>query len=478
MEKLLTFILLGLVFVSRAESRDYKSFKEQIPYSAINCRKHIAYLTDFGGKGDGVASNTAAFKAAVANLSKVASDGGALLVVPPGKWLTGSFGLASHFTLYIHQKAVILASQEESDYPLIDPLPSYGSGREAPGKRFSSLIVGTNLTDVVVTGGNGTIDGQGEIWWKKFKAKKLKHTRPYLIEILHSTNLQISDLTLTNSPSWHIHPTYCSNVILERLTILAPVDVPNTDGINPDSCTDTRIRDSYVVSGDDCIAVKSGWDHYGISYAKPTQRLSIRAFTCISPKSALIALGSEMSGGISDVRAEGLRALNSESGIRIKTGVGRGGYVKDIYIRDAEMDTMKYVFWMNGDYGGHPDPGFDPKALPEITNINYRDMVAKNVKIVGALSGIKGDAFTNICISNVTAALENKEKKKEKKGGFLFGEEKGKKLPWNCTDVGGVSSKVTPKAGPELVEKEVDCAFPTDTLAIDKVKLNQCFVNV
>ncbi|KAL1552791.1 putative polygalacturonase [Salvia divinorum] len=475
MEKLLAFVVLGLVFVSTAESRVYKSYQEKIPYSAINCRKHVAYLTDFGGKGDGVTLNTAAFKAAVDSLSEVASDGGALLVVPPGKWLTGTFSLASHFTLYVHQKAVILASQEESDYPLIEPLPSYGTGRDAPGTRFSSLIVGTNLTDVVVTGGNGTIDGQGEIWWKKFKAKQLNHTRPYLIEILHSTQVQISDLTLTNSPSWHVHPTYCTHVIIERLTILAPVTVPNTDGINPDSCTDTRIRDSYVVSGDDCIAVKSGWDQYGIRYAKPTERLSIRGFTCISPDSAVIALGSEMSGGIRDVRAEGVRALNSQSGIRIKTGAGRGGYVKDIYVRDVEMDTMKYVFWMNGDYGSHPDPGFDPKALPEITNINYRDMVGKNVTIVGSLSGIEGDAFTNICISNVTVELAAGKKEG---GGVLFGEEKAKKLPWSCVDVGGVSSKVTPKACPELVEQEVDCAFPSDTLAIDEVELNQCFVDV
>lgn len=46
----------------------------------------------------------------------------------------------------------ILIIQEESDYPLIDPLPSYGQGRDAAGKRFASLIFGTNLTDVVITG--------------------------------------------------------------------------------------------------------------------------------------------------------------------------------------------------------------------------------------------------------------------------------------------------------------------------------------
>ncbi|EPS60606.1 hypothetical protein M569_14197 [Genlisea aurea] len=82
------------------------------------------------------------------------------------------------------------------------------------------------------------------------------------------------------------------------------------------SCVNTKIRDS---SGDDCIAVKSGWDEYGIRYNKPTEHLSIRRFHCVSPYSAVIALGSEMSGGIRDVRAEDITAVDSESGIRIKS---------------------------------------------------------------------------------------------------------------------------------------------------------------
>ncbi|CDY10898.1 BnaC01g15130D [Brassica napus] len=51
-----------------------------------------------------------------------------------------------------------------------------------------------------------------------------------------------------------------------------------------------------------------------------------------------------MSGGIEDVRAEDIVAINSESGIRIKTAIGRGGYVKDVYVRGMTMQTMKYVF--------------------------------------------------------------------------------------------------------------------------------------
>lgn len=82
-----------------------------ININGVESRKYSASLTDFGGVGDGVTSNTKAFQAAIFNLSQYASDGGSLLFVPPGKWLTGSFNLTSHFTLHIHKDATLLASQ-------------------------------------------------------------------------------------------------------------------------------------------------------------------------------------------------------------------------------------------------------------------------------------------------------------------------------------------------------------------------------
>lgn len=97
---LLLLLLSSLLSVRGGES-----------YAAINCRKHTASLVDFGGVGDGKTSNTEAFRRAVANLSVHAADGGVQLVVPEGKWLTGSFNLTSHFTLYLEKDATILASQ-------------------------------------------------------------------------------------------------------------------------------------------------------------------------------------------------------------------------------------------------------------------------------------------------------------------------------------------------------------------------------
>ncbi|XP_043718094.1 probable polygalacturonase [Telopea speciosissima] len=461
-ETVAVIVLLGLVGFRGANCVPTSNGLERdsgFSYEAINCRKHSASLTDFGGVGDGKTSNTIVFRKAIEHLSQFKSDDGSQLIVPPGKWLTGSFNLTSNFTLFLHKDAIILASQDEEEYPLIPPLPSYGRGRDAAGPRYAALIYGTNLTDVVITGNNGTIDGQGAYWWDKFHKNETNYTRPYLIEIMYSNQVQISNLTLFNSPNWNVHPVYSSNVLVLRITILAPIDSPNTDGINPDSCTNVRIEDSYVVSGDDCIAVKSGWDQYGIAFGMPTKHVIIRRFTCISPDSAVIALGSEMSGGIEDVRVEDVIAINSEAAVRIKTAPGRGGYVKDIFARRFKMDTMKYVFWMTGAYGSHPDEGYDPNALPVIKDISYSDMVAQNVTMSANLAGIENDTFTGICISNVSIELSPKPKK----------------VQWNCTDIAGITSVVNPPPCSLLPDNgSSSCPFPTDKLPIDDIQFQTC----
>ncbi|KAJ3689643.1 hypothetical protein LUZ61_018807 [Rhynchospora tenuis] len=453
--KLVILCLLSLLcFLSTAEST------RKGASVAKPCRAHTVNIKDFGAVGDGKTSNTDAFKKAVAALSKHEKKGGGMLVVPAGKWLTGPFNLTSHFTLFLDKGAVILASNNMSDYPLIAPLKSYGRGRDEPGPRYSNFIFGSNLTDVVITGNNGTIDGQGQMWWDKYHADELKYTRGYLLELMYSDNILVSNVTFVNSPSWNLHPVYCKNVIFSGVTVLAPIDSPNTDGIDPDSSTEVRIEDCYIVSGDDCIAIKSGWDEYGIAVAMPSQNISVRRLTCISPTSAVIALGSEMSGGIQNIRIEDITAINSESGIRIKSGVGRGGFVKNIFLRNMNLYTIKWLFWMTSNYGQHPDDKFDPNALPEVTGINYSNVYAENATMVARLDGLKNDHYKGICISNVTAQMIPSD------------------LPqWNCTNVEGVSNHVTPKPCDLLRDQGPSgkpCAFPKATLAIDKVSITQC----
>lgn len=143
---------------------------------------------------------------------------------------------ASHcYAIYIELASSPHVFQNSDDWPITEPLPSYGQGRELPGPRHRSLIYGRNLTDIVITGwflipthcpctkhsycifiptsaragDNGTIDGQGSIWWDWFENKTLNYTRPHLVEFINSTGIVISNLTFTNSPFWAIHPIYC-----------------------------------------------------------------------------------------------------------------------------------------------------------------------------------------------------------------------------------------------------------------------------
>ncbi|ONK63130.1 uncharacterized protein A4U43_C07F11720 [Asparagus officinalis] len=349
-EVVLLLALIGEAPWAAASHRfDCKSTKSKL------YRPHSVSVTEFGAVGDGVTLNTKAFENAIFYLNSFADKGGAQLFVPAGRWLTGSFMLISHLTLSLDKDAVILGSTDPSHWPVIDPLPSYGRGRELPGGRHESLVHGYNLTDVVITGSNGTIDGQGSFWWDSFNNKTLDYTRPHLVEFMYSTGIVILNLTFANSPFGAIHPVYCSQVFIKNVTILAPPDSPNTDAIDPDSSNNVCIEDCYISTGNDLIVIKSGWDEYGISFARPSYNISICRITGETKSGTAIAFGSEMSGGISNVNAEDIHIFNSKHGIGIKTSKGRGGYVRDIYISNMTMKDVDIAIMIQGHYGEHPD---------------------------------------------------------------------------------------------------------------------------
>ncbi|KAL5701018.1 hypothetical protein ACHQM5_026400 [Ranunculus cassubicifolius] len=396
-------------------------------------RPHSVSIKEFGAVGDGKTLNTIAFQNAIFYLNSFADKGGAQLYVPPGKWLTGNFHLISHLTLFLEKGAVILGSQDPSHWEVIEPLPSYGRGVELPGKRYRSMITGTNLTDVVITGDNGTIDGQGSIWWEWFNSHSLNYSRPNLVELINSSDIVVSNLTFINSPSWNIHPVYCSRVQLMNITVRAPPDSPFTDGIVPDSSDDVCIENCTISVGHDAISLKSGWDEYGISYGRPTKNVQIKWVYLESSVGAGLAFGSEMSGGISNVHAQHLDIFNSLNGIELKTTKGRGGYIKDILISDVTMENITTAIIANGNFNSHPDDNFDPNAIPIVDHITLKDLVGKNIRKAGILTGIQESPFTSICLSNISLSLTPESSNS-----------------WTCSNILGFSQSVFPEPCADL----------------------------
>ncbi|KAL3619193.1 hypothetical protein CASFOL_036763 [Castilleja foliolosa] len=415
--------------------------EEQVTCSGIvpmRDRSDKISITDYGGVGDGVTLNTRAFREAIYRIEHLNRTGGTVLHIPPGEYLTGPFNLTSHMTLYLARGAVIKATTDVEQWPLVDPLPSYGRGRERPGGRYMSFIHGDGLQDVIITGENGTIDGQGNVWWDMWRQRTLEFTRPSLIELMNSRSIIISNVTFKNSPFWNIHPVYCSDLVVNYVTILAPADSPNTDGIDPDSSSNVCIEDSYISTGDDLVAVKSGWDEYGISYNRPSRDITIRRVTGSSPFAG-IAVGSETSGGVENILAEHIYLYNMGIGIHLKTNIGRGGVIRNITVSDVKIVTARKGIKISGDVGDHPDEKYNPNALPILKDVVIKDVTGENVQQPGLLKGVKNAPFTGIYFNNINLSGGG--------GG-------GRKLPWQCSDVSGQAVKVSPMPCSELTSSQ------------------------
>ncbi|VYS69784.1 unnamed protein product [Arabidopsis thaliana] len=398
-------------------------------------RPHSVKITDFGAVGDGKTLNTLAFQNAVFYLKSFADKGGAQLYVPPGRWLTGSFNLTSHLTLFLEKDAVILASQDPSHWQVTDALPSYGRGIDLPGKRYMSLINGDMLHDVVVTGDNGTIDGQGLVWWDRFNSHSLEYSRPHLVEFVSAENVIVSNLTFLNAPAYTIHSVYCRNLYIHRVTANTCPESPYTIGIVPDSSENVCIQESSINMGYDAISLKSGWDEYGLSYARPTANVQIRNVYLRAASGSSISFGSEMSGGISDVEVSDAHIHNSLSGIAFRTTNGRGGYIKEIDISNIHMVNVGTAFLANGSFGTHPDSGFDENAYPLVSHIRLHDIVGENISTAGYFFGTKESPFTSILLSNISLSIKNSASPADS---------------WQCSYVDGSSEFVVPEPCLEL----------------------------
>src|SRR5262249_41273109 len=138
--------------------------------------------------------------------------------------------------------AVLKATNKPDAFPLI-PSPWEGPDK----KMMRSILEGSNLHNVTITG-KGVIDGNGAAWWALVDAWKQAKPRPKdgpqrpkMLNIVSSDHIRIAGVTFKDSPSWNLHPLFCNDVTVDGVTVQAPENSHNTDGIDPESSTNVTI---------------------------------------------------------------------------------------------------------------------------------------------------------------------------------------------------------------------------------------------
>lgn len=347
-------------------------------------------VKDYGAVGNGELCTNFIQKA----IDAAAEMGGGHVVVPAGKYVSGPLFLRSNIVFEIGAGAVISFHNDITQTPVID-----GSWEGIERKVYASLFTGHDLENVTITG-RGKIDGQGATWWTAFwktdeirrkygiterepenpEGSPLKYPRPRMINLYRCENVEISGITITNSPSWTIHPVYCHNINIQGVSIKQPYESPNTDGINPESCNGVKISNCYIDCGDDCITLKSGYNEHGRKIGIPCENVVITNCFFAHGRSA-IGIGSEMSGGVRNVTVMNCVFKGTLRGLRVKTGRGRGGTVENLLASGIIMENLREGISIDMGYEGATDEKVPvTEATPHFRNIRYSNIVGKNIE--------------------------------------------------------------------------------------------------
>ncbi|MBO9467683.1 glycoside hydrolase family 28 protein [Tropicibacter sp. R15_0] len=353
----------------------------------------------------------------------MATPAGGTLVLPKGVFKTRPIFLKADMTFYLPEGTCLFADHDRSGWPILEPRDEtgrvVGTWEGLPEAAFAAPVTAIDCDNLVITG-KGTLDGGGDRgdWWDWPKETRDGARRPRGLFLAYGKNVQLSGFTIQNTPSWTVHPFHIDGLTCVGLKIINPADSPNTDGLNPESCTDIDLAGIHFTVGDDCIAVKAGKRGPGqVDHLAPTRRLTVRH--CFMERGhGGVVLGSEMSGEITDVAVHACEFLGTDRGLRIKTRRGRGGKVARVSFRDVVMRDVPTPFAINAFYfcdpDGHDDwvqdraPAAVDDTTPEVHDITLEQVTATGVAIAGvAVLGLPERPVHSITIKDFNISFDS-----------------------------------------------------------------------
>ena len=373
-------------------------------------------VRSFGARGNGVTKDTVAIQKAI---DQCAPKHGVVLL-QGGIFLSAPLELQSGVTLRIASGATLLGSRDVADYPI----------REDAKWRRVALLHGDHLHDVTIDGGvdqeepvggsvngpllppSGTIDGSGAVFWKLAREHRVAgdtlgsagFARPMLIDLTNSQHLSFRNLKVQNSPMYNFAFFFCDGILIRNVTIRNPQrDAPNTDGIDPFSSKNIEISNVDISTGDDDIALKSGLVERDDTIG-PVEHVYIH--NSIFRAGHGLSVGSELAGGISDVRVENITMQGTDAGVRIKSNRTRGNDIHDLHYKNITMQDVGQPVQITEYYPHIPES--DTAQKMDAHTPRFHDISLENISATGAkdavIVGLPESPIQRLTLTNVTIA--------------------------------------------------------------------------
>lgn len=357
-------------------------------------------VRDYGATGNGTTKDTEAIQKAI----DACKEKNCEVYLPAGTYLSGALNLHDDMTFYVDSGAQLKPSTDLADYPFTDARhdiediygrnPAYSSllnvgtmdhskgatthnikimGAGTIGDEANGLALRKAYDDFTHNGNGGDLPIPSDVY------QSGQHVGGgSLISLKNCGNVYMDGVHIRNGMMWTIVPVYSQDITAYNLDLVTSVH--NGDGFDPNSSSNVWVLGTTFSTGDDCSAIKSGKDAEGRSIARPSENLYYRGDVFHSGHGG-VTIGSEMSGGVRNVFVEdstivpvdlGSSAVNQ--GIRVKVSPKRGGYVKNIQVRDSVINKIGVIT----NYDRTPASQLDDTPLPDIENFHFSNITAPN----------------------------------------------------------------------------------------------------
>lgn len=369
----------------------------------------IYNVKDFGAVCDGKQDDGDAIQRAI---DACTQNGGGTVILGAGEYYSHSIRIKENVELYLQKGAHLKASADIDSYirpceTINDPKTAL-VGNPVTGKPSFAFIYGYGAHNATISG-EGVIDGNCYAFVERKSRYYVTgnfYPRPTTIYIENSHHITIKDVTVKDAPFWTLHPAGCDDVLISGIRILNPIDVANSDGIDPDHCSNVRIADCHVVCADDCICLKAskGNSEYG-----PCENIVITGCT-LQSTSAAIKIGTEGVGDFRNVIVDNCLISKSNRGISIQ--IRDGGNVENISFSNIIIETRRFC----PDWWGSAEPiaitAFrrdESTRCGHIKNIRFNNITCKGENGV-LVHGTEDNPIEDVTFENVRVTLDKSSK--------------------------------------------------------------------